>query len=194
MINPFLIGDRIYLRPLEMDDLDRCQRWFNDPQVRQFLDTTYPLSREAERSILERIAGQPIGPGSDIILAIALKADDQHIGNAGLHHINTIDRNAELGIAVGEKDMWQKGYGTEASRQLVEFGFAALNLHRIYLRVHSNNPRARATYQKIGFQPEGIWRQAIFRDGRYQDVVLMGLLRGDYPGRRRGERGRDPDE
>jgi len=89
MINPFLAGQRIYLRPLEMDDLERCQRWFNDPQARQFLDTTYPLSREAERSILEKIVGQPIGPASDIILATALRADDRHIGNAGLPDSNS---------------------------------------------------------------------------------------------------------
>ncbi len=186
MNNPFLVGDRIYLRPLEMDDLERCQRWFNDPQVRHFLDTVYPLSREAERSFLEKIVGQPIGPGSDIILAIALQTDDLHVGNVGLHRINTVDRNAELGIAIGEKNMWQKGLGTEACRLLVEYGFATLNLHRIYLRVHSDNSRARAAYQKIGFQQEGVWREALFRQERYQDVVLMGLLREEYPGRQRG--------
>jgi len=183
MINPFLIGDQIYLRPLEMDDEERCRRWFNDPDVRQFLDTIYPLSREAERSFLEKIVGRPIGPGSDIILAIALQDDDQHIGNVGLHHINTVDRNAEMGIALGEKDMWQKGYGTEASRLVVEYGFNTLNLHRIYLRVHGNNPRALAAYKKLGFQQEGVWRQAIFRRGRYEDVILMGLLRKDSYGR-----------
>ena len=194
MINPFLAGDRIYLRPLEMEDVERCQRWFKDPQVRQFLATVYPLSRQAERSFLERIVGSPIAPGSDIILAIALQADDQHIGNVGLHHINTVDRNAELGIAIGEKNMWQKGFGTEACRLLVEYGFTALNLHRIYLRVNSDNPRAQAAYRKIGFQQEGVWREAIFRQGRYQDLVLMGLLRKEYPGRNKGGKRREPEE
>jgi RimJ/RimL family protein N-acetyltransferase len=177
MINPFLIGDQLYLRPLEMSDLERCQRWFNDPDVRQFLDSVRPLSQEAERAFLEKAVGKASGPDADLIMAIVLKKDDRHIGNAGLHRINLVDRNAEFGIVIGEKDFWQKGYGTEATRLLVEHGFNTLNLHRIYLRVHDDNPRGMAAYEKVGFCREGVWRQALYRHGSYHDVIFMGLLR-----------------
>jgi RimJ/RimL family protein N-acetyltransferase len=180
MTNPFLIGEQIYLRPLEMDDLERCQRWFNDPQVRLFLDIIRPLNRTAEKEFLEKLSRAAGSPAGDIITAIVLKDGDRHIGNAGLHRLNLVDRNAEFGIAIGEKDCWHKGYGTEATRLMAGYGFNTLNLHRIYLRVHSNNPRGVSTYEKAGFKQEGVMRQAVFRQDRYHDVILMGLLREEY--------------
>jgi RimJ/RimL family protein N-acetyltransferase len=179
MINPFLIGEQLYLRPLEISDLERCQRWFNDPDVRRFLSSVRPLSQEAERTFLEEAARRASGPDADLIMAIVLKKDDRHIGNAGLHHIHMVDRHAEFGIVIGEKDFWQKGYGQEATRLVVDYGFNTLNLHRVYLRVHDDNPRAMAAYEKVGFRREGVFRQALYRHGKYHDVVFMGLLRGE---------------
>jgi len=180
MINPFLIGGQIYLRPLEMDDLERCQRWINDPQVRLFLDITRPLNRIVEKEFLEKLSRAAGDPAGDIITAIVLKDGDRHIGNAGLHRLNLIDRHAEFGILIGERECWQKGYGTEATNLLCAYGFDTLNLHRICLRVHSNNLRGLSAYEKAGFKQEGIMRQAVFRQDRYHDVILMGLLREDY--------------
>jgi RimJ/RimL family protein N-acetyltransferase len=180
MNNPFLIGDQIYLRPLELTDLERCQRWFNDPDVRQFLDSVRPISQEAERAFLEKAVGRAASPDADLIMAIALKQDDRHIGNAGLHHINLVDRNAEFGIAIGEKDCWGKGCGTEAARLMVGYAFDTLNLHRVYLRVHDINPRGLSAYEKVGFRREGVFRQALYRHGSYHDVIFMGLLREEF--------------
>ena len=180
MINPFFIGESLYLRPLEMDDLGRCQKWFNDPDVRLFLDTIRPLNQASERIFLEKLSKTAADPTGDIIMAIVLKDRDRHIGNTGLHRLNLVDRNAEFGIAIGEKDLWHKGYGTEATHLVVAYGFNTLNLHRIYLRVHGNNPKGLATYEKVGFQKEGVMRKALFRQGRYHDVILMGLLREDF--------------
>jgi len=180
MINPFIAGENIYLRPLEMDDLELCQKWFNDPDVRLFLDTIRPLNQLAEKNILEKLCKAAADPVGDIIMAVVLKDRDRHIGNAGLHRLNLVDRTAEFGIAIGEKDFWHKGYGTEATRLVVAYGFNTLNLHRIYLRVHGNNPKTEATYEKVGFQKEGVMRQALFRRGQYHNVILMGLLRKDF--------------
>jgi ribosomal-protein-alanine N-acetyltransferase len=176
MIHPFLIGETIYLRPLELDDLDRCQTWLNDPEVRRFLSPIRPLDQIAEKAFLEELHKK----SETIILAIVLKDGDRHIGNTGLHHIDEVNRAAEFGIAIGEKDCWQRGYGTEVTRLVLDYGFNTLNLHRIYLRVHGNNPRGLATYQKAGFRQEGLMRQALFRDGEYHDVIFMGLLREEF--------------
>lgn len=180
MESPFLIAETIYLRPLEMDDLERCRKWFNDPEVRYFLSSVRPLNRMAERSFLEELGKGAKDPSADLILAIVLKKEDRHIGNTGFHNINLIDRVAEFGIGIGEKDCWQKGYGTEATRVMVQYGFDTLNLHRIYLRVHDYNTRGLATYEKVGFRQEGIMRQALFRQGKYHDVIFMGILKDEF--------------
>jgi RimJ/RimL family protein N-acetyltransferase len=163
-----------------MSDLERCQQWFNDPEVRIHLSMVRPISREAERAFLEDLIKKAGSSTADIIMAIVLKDGDRHIGNVGLHHLNLVDRHAELGIAIGEKEHWQKGHGTEAIRLMVDYGFSTLNLHRIYLCVHDNNPRAIAAYEKVGFRREGIMRQALFRSGKYIDLLLMSLLRGEH--------------
>jgi diamine N-acetyltransferase len=180
MINPFLIGERLYLRPLELEDLERCQRWFNDPEVRRFLSSIRPLNQIVERAFLEDLSKKAADPAADVIMAIVIKEDDGHIGNTGLHRINVIDRSAEFGIAIGEKDFWRKGWGTETARLMVQYGFSTLNLNRIYLRVHDNNPRGLGAYEKAGFRQEGILRQALFRDGQYHEVILMSLLRDEF--------------
>jgi len=176
MKNPFLIGETVYLRPLELDDLNLCQKWMNDPAVRRFISPVRPLNQLAERAFLEELHKRP----DDIIMAIVLRDADRHIGNTGLHHTNHVDRMAEFGIAIGETDCWQKGYGTEATRLMVDYGFNTLNLNRLYLRVHADNPRGVATYERVGFRKEGLMRQARFHDGRYHDVILMGLLREEF--------------
>ena len=175
-----IYGNKIRLRAIERDDIPRFVKWFNDPEVRYFLSTVRPLNRMAERSFLEEFSKGAKDPSADIILAIVLKEEDRHIGNAGLHNINLIDRVAEFGIGIGEKDCWQKGYGTEATRAMVQYGFDTLNLHRIYLRVHDYNTRGLATYKKVGFRQEGVMRQALFRQGRYHDVIFMGILKDEY--------------
>jgi RimJ/RimL family protein N-acetyltransferase len=176
MKNAFIIGETVYLRPLELDDLHLCQKWMNDPQVRRFISPVHPLNQLAEKAFLEELHKRP----EDIILAIVLQNGDRHIGNTGFHNMNHVDRMAEFGIVIGETDCWQKGCGTETTRLMVDYGFNTLNLHRIYLRVHADNPRGEAVYEKVGFRREGLMRQARFHDGRYHDVILMGILREEF--------------
>jgi RimJ/RimL family protein N-acetyltransferase len=102
------------------------------------------------------------------------------IGNCGMFNLDWRNRSAELGIFIGDKAYWDKGYGTEVMRLLLRIGFMTLNLHRIYLRVYDNNLRAVHVYEKIGFVHEGRQRQAEFRDGRYLDLLLMSILRPEW--------------
>jgi RimJ/RimL family protein N-acetyltransferase len=89
-----------------------------------------------------------------------------------------------LGIAIGAKEFWGPGHGTEATRLLVDHAFATLNLHRVWLRVAEDNERGLRSYLRVGFQKEGILREDYYRDGRYRNLVLMSLLRGEWENRR----------
>lgn len=176
MKNPFLIGERVYLRPLDEADLDRCLGWINDPEVISTLGRRFPMSATLER---EWLTGQ-YKSEKTLSLAIVVKDGDQHIGNCGFNDIDYANRKAVFGILIGEKDQWGKGYGPEAARLIVDYGFNQLNLHRISLTVYSNNPRAIRAYEKVGFVHEGTLRESYFRDGRYYDTLVMAIVDRDW--------------
>jgi len=176
MKNPFLIGERVYLRPLDEADLDRCLGWINDPEVISTLGRRFPMSATLER---EWLTGQYKSEKA-LSLAIVVKDGDRHIGNCGFNDIDYANRKAVFGILIGEKDQWGKGYGPEAARLIVDYGFNQLNLHRISLTVYSNNPRAIRAYEKVGFVHEGTLRESYFRDGRYYDTLVMAIVDRDW--------------
>jgi len=172
----FLEGERLYLRPLNMEDLDRCLRWINDPELLQYLGRKTPMSREMEQAWLSK----QYKDERDTHFAIVLKDGDRHIGNCGLDRADFTNRNAGFGIFIGESDAWKIGHGTEAAKLLLEYGFEELNLHRIYLTVFSFNKRARRAYEKSGFVLEGTRREAYYRHGQYHDTHLMGILKSEW--------------
>ena len=179
----FLEGKRIYLAPLEMDDLDRFCGWFNNPKLRGFLILPYPTTKMDEKEFIERKTKSK----EDIVLSIAVKKGDRVIGVIGLHQINRVTRCAMLGIAVGDLKMTSKGLGTEAIRLMLDYGFKSLNLHRIELFVHDFNVRAQNAYQRIGFVEEGRKREALYSDGRYHDELIMAILKDEWL-EKRGQR------
>jgi RimJ/RimL family protein N-acetyltransferase len=121
-------------------------------------------------------------PQQGQILAIEVSVNDEwfHIGNTGLHDVDAVNRTAEFGIVIGEKDYWNRGYGTKATKLTLRHGFENLNLNRIYLEVFETNPRAMKAYESAGFMREGILRQAIFKNSRYIDVILMSILQSEW--------------
>ena len=102
------------------------------------------------------------------------------IGNTAFISILEIHRCSEIGMMLGEKSWWNKGYGTETMRAMLRHGFETLNLHRIWLRVYATNLRAIRSYEKAGFTLEGRKREADYQDGRYIDVLLMSILRHEW--------------
>jgi len=103
-----------------------------------------------------------------------------HVGGAGFHSVDWPSRCAELGIVLGSRDSWGQGYGTDATRALVGWGFRELNLNRVWLRVFEDNARGIRCYEKVGFRLEGRLRQDRFREGRYLDTLVMGVLRDEF--------------
>jgi UDP-4-amino-4,6-dideoxy-N-acetyl-beta-L-altrosamine N-acetyltransferase len=175
----FLKGKKVVLVPLDLKYLDTYLKWFNDPEIRRLLCTAYPISREQEKDLLEKM----IKDMEAVHLSIIVKENGQLIGNISLMKINRIHHHAELGIAVGEKNYWNKGLGTEAMDLVLGYGFNTLNLHRIYLVVNAFNHRAISAYEKIGFKREGAFRDAIYIDGRYYDLLIMGILHSEWKNR-----------
>ena len=171
-------GKKIRIRALEKKDLDSVMQWVNDPEITKNLSSffLYPVSKEQEEKWLENIHNFD---ATDKVFAIETRAG-VYLGNIGLHKINWKNRNAEMGIVIGKKDDWDKGLGTDAGLTLLDFAFNRMNLHRIYLRVWDFNLRAIKSYEKCGFKKEGILRQGHFEDGKYHDVIMMGILKAEF--------------
>lgn len=177
MRNPFLIGTKVYLRALEEADASSCYEWFSDPEVRRTLSLGgRPNTEETSREYIRRRRDGPFGLQE---FAIVVRADGAHIGNCGLFDFHLPARRCELGIAIGRKDCWGKGYGTEAVALLCRHAFETLNLHRVGLTCAADNERALRVYARVGFKPEGRLRDATFAGGRYGDDIVMGMLRGE---------------
>ena len=177
-----LFGDQIRLRAIERDDIPTFVRWFNDPEVRQFLLAFAPMSQATE----ERWFEAQVARADDYVFAIEAHVENAwtHIGNVGLDQIDWKNRCARFGIVIGEKMYWGLGFGTDATRTILRFAFDDLNLHRVELDVYDFNPRAMRAYEKAGFQREGTRREAIFCNGHYFDVHTMAILRGDWKSER----------
>jgi len=174
---PFRLGQKIYLRALDEDDIEHCLRWFNDPLITRHLESgRVPLDRKSQIEHMESIRIDQ----KQIVMAICKDDNALHIGNVGLHNISVIDRTAEIGVVIGERTLHHKGYGSEAIRAMCDYGFKTLNLNRIYLRVKRSNQNAIECYKKCGFVEEGTLRQHSFENGEYIDLVFMGLLKKEW--------------
>jgi RimJ/RimL family protein N-acetyltransferase len=175
-------GELVNLRAREMSDLGRVTGWVNDPEVVRFFGPRYPRARAVAEARLQREISAPM-TFSDAWFAIETK-DGRHIGNCGLD--GTVeDRKAVLGIAIGEKDCWSRGYGTDAVRTLILFGFDEMNLNKVALSTLAFNERAQACYRKCGFIEEGRLRQAHYSGGAFHDEVHMSVLRDEFYARER---------
>jgi len=177
--NPFLIGTNVYLRPLERDDAPHFVTWMNDPEVTRTLVFRGPINLRAEEAFLDKLYQSE----HDFSLGIVIRQTNTLIGAAGFHYIDFRNRHASFGIAIGDKAEWGKGYGTEATRLMVQHAFETLNLNRVWLHTYEYNTRGLKTYEKIGFRKEGVLRQDTFREGRYWDTFVMGLLREEWQAR-----------
>jgi diamine N-acetyltransferase len=174
-----IFGERVRLRHVERVDLPKFVEWLNNPLVTQGISMHIPMSMDEEESWYEGVLKSP---NEERPLCIDAKHEDgwQLIGNSGFFSIDWRNRSAEFGIFIGDTAYWDQGYGTEVVRLILQHGFSTLNLHRIFLRVFADNQRAIRVYEKVGFVHEGCQRQAEYRSGRFQDVLLMSMLRPEW--------------
>ena len=114
------------------------------------------------------------------VFGIRALADDRLVGELGLGYARNNRAETFMGIGLGEREDWNKGYGTDAVRLILRFAFLELNVHRVSLSVFEYNPRAKRAYEKAGFVEEGRVRGALLREGRRWDEIFMGVLRPEW--------------
>ncbi|MFC1696987.1 GNAT family N-acetyltransferase [Nanoarchaeota archaeon] len=172
-----LKGEKVYLGPVIKEDIEKYTHWLNDIDVTKYLmQTGQVITIENEEEWFERI----IKKKEEKLFAIIDKETMETIGNVGLHDIDPINRTANFGIFIGNKEYWGKGYGTEAGKLIIDFGFNILNLNNIWLQVYGYNKRAVRAYEKIGFKEVGRRRETLFFNGKYYDGIYMDILAREF--------------
>ncbi|KQC14301.1 MAG: acetyltransferase [Desulfuromonas sp. SDB] len=170
-----MIGEKCYLSPVNPENYELYTQWLNDPEVTVSLNVAHQvISPEKEKEILQDISRHGYH------FAIVESEQNRLLGNCGLHKIDHLNRNATFGIFIGDKSYWNQGYGEEATKLIVDFGFNILNLHNILLKVFSFNTRAIRCYEKVGFREVGRRRQSKIIGGKYYDDVYMDILATEF--------------
>jgi len=175
-------GTQVVLRRHVPANLKAFERWYADPDVARL--TRYqdgPMRRdEIERFFAARV----VGPDS-LALAVHVKSTGRLVGTCAFSQLDGENGSALYHITIGEKDVWGRGYGTEATRLMLDHAFTTLGLHRVALSVFEFNTRAIRSYRRCGFQLEGRAREAIWREGRWWDEISMSVLEPDWAAARR---------
>ena len=174
----FLEGKLLYLRALEEKDLSgNYFQWLNDEEVCKYNShANFPNTESSMRAFLD---SQHLAKDK-VVLAIIDTFKDQHIGNISLQNIDWISRSAEFAILLGEKDYWGKGYSFEAAAVLCEYGFTKLNLNRIHCGTSSENIGMQKLALKLGMKLEGERIEAMFKNGKYVNMLEYGLLKKNF--------------
>lgn len=172
-----LVGDRIYLSPRNSEDAEIFTEWLNDFETTDYIGRSREIvTLEDEKRYLENNSSN----GKSFF--IVTLEDDKLIGTVSLEQINYVNRCAVLGIFIGDKAYRNNGYGAEAIRLILEFGFRYLNLKNIKLNLLEFNERALKCYKKCGFKEYGRRRKCRFVDGKYYDSIEMDILDEEFTG------------
>ncbi|MBI3011135.1 MAG: GNAT family N-acetyltransferase [Candidatus Omnitrophica bacterium] len=173
-----LMGSRLCLRPLtEADVTTEYLRWLNDPEVTRFLEVGRQRStRQTVRRYLTRFHGSR----TDFIFAMIERETGRHIGNVTLNRIHRVDRTADTGLMIGRKDLWGKGYASEAWSLVLAHAFRDLGVRKVVAGVVVDNVRSLQALKKVGFRVEGVLRQEWFVNGTYKDIVRLGLFSHEF--------------
>ena len=169
-----LVGKKCYLSPMNINDAEKYTEWLNDLEVAANL-TLYNsvITVEAEKEFLANLS-------KEHNYSIVDTETNELIGSCGFIGLDHLNQIAEAGIFIGNKNYWNKGYGTESFQLLLDYGFKALNLHSVMLRVYSFNERAIRVYEKLGFTFIGKWREALRRGNKAYDIIFMDILREEF--------------
>ena len=170
-----LVGERIYLSPRSSEDAEKFTEWLNDFEVTDYLGRSGQIiTLEAEKEYLEK------NNNPEATFAIVTLDENELLGTVSLERIDYINRTATLGIFIGNKEYHSKGYGTEAIRLILDYGFNYMNLHNIKLQLMSFNQRALKCYKKCGFKEVGRIRENKFINGKYYDTICMDILKNEF--------------
>jgi RimJ/RimL family protein N-acetyltransferase len=173
-------GEKVHLRALELEDLDIILENWNNLEMRQFLATAWPMSKNVERKWLERVTTMDPWKDGGLALAIEDKKTREFLGTVSFFDISKQSQCAEFGIAIHKPENFGKGYGTDATKVMLWVGFHILGLNSVYLRTLGENVRAQRAYEKAGFKRSGLLRQATYMMGKFHDFVIMDAIREEF--------------
>lgn len=171
-------GEKVRLREYKKEDIKLAQKFINDVEVKKMINPGIPYlyTYEDEEKWFEKLSAA----NETYDFAIETLDESKYIGGCGINKLDWKNSVVTIGIFIGDKEYWNKGYGTDALNILIKFIFQQMNIHKIKINVFEYNKRAIKCYEKCGFKIEGVLRKEIFRDGEYYDDIVMGLLRDEY--------------
>lgn len=172
-------GEKVLLRGYKEEDIEKAYEFVNDFEVKRLLDpnTPFPITKWEEESWVKSSKNKE---GLVYDFAIEDIVTGQYIGGVSINSCSIKNRNCVIGIMIGDKKFWGKGYGTDALKVLIKFIFEECNLEKIKLAAYSFNDRAIRCYKSLGFKEEGVLKKEIYREGKYYDEILMALFKEDY--------------
>jgi len=175
-------------------EAQQYRQWFHDPDVTKYNSHgLFPYTKEQMAKFLAQLESS-----DNLVWAVMAKPEEKgrrfakyekhglyyldglHIGNITLQQINWIYRSAEFACVFGKKNYWGKGYGTEAAKMIFNHGFKRLNLHRIWTGTASTNIGMQKIAGKLGMKKEGVFKEAMFLNGEWIDIVEYGILAKDW--------------
>ncbi len=176
-----IAGDTVVLRRHAPENVTAFRRWYADREIARLARYQEAPMRaeEIERFFSARVVGDEA-----LAMAVHVRATDRLIGTCAFSQLDAENGSALYHITIGEHDAWGRGYGSEATRLMLDHAFGTLGLHRIALFVFEFNERAVRAYRKCGFVVEGRARESIWRDGRWWDELAMSVLESDWRARR----------
>jgi RimJ/RimL family protein N-acetyltransferase len=178
MHSVFLQGKSIFLGPLsKREKFSEYVSWLNDQETTLFMSSgKFPATMDALPDYVASYEKNPCG----MLLGIFLKSSKKHIGNITLHQIDWRDRHGEIGIMIGDKKQWGKGYGKEAIALVLYHAFNKLNLHKVCAGFIDGNIGSQKAFAALGFKVEGVLREQFYLNNRYYDCCRVGLLKDEY--------------
>ncbi|MGO5542853.1 GNAT family N-acetyltransferase [Blautia sp. HCP3S3_H10_1] len=169
-------NEEIYLRPIEYGDIDLIVKWRNSEDVKKYFIFQGSLTKKSQEEWIDT----KVKTKEVYQFIIVIKKLEKPIGSVYLRDVDINHGKAEFGIFIGERSYWGNGYGTIATKKILDFAFRELKLHRIYLRVYSDNQRAINSYKKVGFKVEGLLKEDVYVREKYRDITWMGMLRSNW--------------
>jgi RimJ/RimL family protein N-acetyltransferase len=164
MVDISLYGRLIFLKQLDSRDKQQVRIWNKDPEVSKYREINGPKNNKLH----------------SISFGIYDQQSSKLIGEIGISAIDLKNKHAEIGMAIGDKSYWSKGYGKDLVKTTVRYCFKKLGLNKVYLDVWSENKRAIKCYEGCGFKKDGLLREHVFRDGKYHDKWIMSILKKEW--------------
>jgi RimJ/RimL family protein N-acetyltransferase len=180
-MNRILEGSLVRLSAVDPEEYGKAlTRWRRDSEFNRLADSS-PSPLRSSKATEKWLESEAEEAGTVLhLFTIRSLADDRLIGDISLYVANWSGRDAFVGIAIGERELWGRGYGTDAMTTILRYAFTEINLRRVTLTVFEYNPRAIRSYEKAGFRHEGRMRQFLNREGRRWDMLFMGILREEW--------------